>query len=211
MIIASLIFNIAVIFFFVVACSTYVQEARNGRKNVKKEVLLGARFFTVQSNILASFVSLFLVICDLCILAGVLDEIPFLLTVLKLVATTSVMLTFLVVLCYLLPRFGLTDLFQGANFYMHVITPLLCLFSLILFEGSYKIPFACFFYSLIPIAAYSALYVHKAAFLSSRKARWDDMYLFNAHGKWYLIVLLMLVITAVISFLLICLHNLILG
>lgn len=208
MIVASLLLNIAVLVFFIVACATFYKEQSRDRAVRKRELRFALRYFTVQSNILAFFVCVIVVICDLMILYGALPAVPLAVVVLKMISTAAVMLTFFVVLFYLLPKFGMTDLFQGANFYMHLVIPLLCFFSLVFCEGVYKIPILFFLLTLIPVAAYSVLYVYNVVFRPEEKGRWYDFYLFNEHGKWYLIILLMLVITAVIGLLLAALINL---
>lgn len=212
MIFASLILNIAVIVFFIIACMSFFRaECRGREKAVRRHKLrMAGRYFTVQSNIFAAAVSVLMVIGDLMILYGGLPSLPFALLILKLCSTVSVMLTFFIVLFYLLPRFGLTDLFLGANFYMHLVVPLLSFFSLILCEGMTAIPVVYVLVSVIPVTAYGILYAYNVIFRRPEKA-WDDMYLFNSNGKWGLILFLMLVITAVIGLLLLTVHNMILA
>ncbi len=210
MITASLIFNIALVVFFVIACIVFFRPYFSDKDTARHQLRLAVRFFTVDSNIFGTVASIALVIADISVLTGGTDAVPFGLILLKMTATVSLMLTFFTVVCYLLPRFGMTDLFRGANFYMHVVTPLLALFSFIFFEGPHSIPTGWFLLSLLPVFVYGLWYLWKVVLCPPQK-RWPDIYMFNAHGKWYLIIFLMLAVTAVIGLLLTLLHNLILA
>lgn len=203
----SSILNLLVFFFFIIACLTFVNDMKKKGRDVKRDLRLASRYFTVQSNIFGAFVSLIVAISGFVCISSGFDVLPLFIVILKLIGTTGLMLTFLVVLFYLLPVFGLTDLFKGSNFYMHIVTPVLSLISFLFFDSSVKIPFPCFFLSLIPIGLYGYVYALRVVFTTSEEKRWDDMYMFNAKGKWYFTMILMFIISLAISAGILILHN----
>lgn len=139
------------------------------------------RFFTVQSNILCAAAALLMCFA------------PFSRWVwmLKYIGTTAVTVTMVTVFVFLAPACGsLKRLMRGADFYMHLITPLLALVSFCGLERR-GLSFAPALTGLLPTALYAVLYGYKILLAPPEKA-WKDFYGFNRGGKWYLAVLAML-------------------
>jgi hypothetical protein len=121
------------------------------------------RYFTVDSNVFAGIVSLAYIIWKLSPSGRGHEQLPKPLYVLKLAATTGVMLTMMVTVFFLAPRSKTTYFayFMNANFFMHLITPLLCIISFVFFEPaqSGRAPFALSFTGVIPMVLYAFFYI----------------------------------------------------
>lgn len=116
---------------------------------------LGAlKFFTVDSNILVGIAALLLAVAQY---RG--KVAPWLYTF-KLVATVGVAITMLVTVFYLgfVVSTGYLSMFQGSNFFFHLIIPLLSIVVFMFFEKTDCIAFKCNFFSFIPIVLYGIYY-----------------------------------------------------
>ena len=83
----------------------------NGIKFMPAQDLLTAtkiemfKFYTVDSNILIGIISLWLIIYECLLLRKKINKIPERVYILKLLGTAGIMLTFLVTLVFLTPRY----------------------------------------------------------------------------------------------------------
>ena len=111
------------------------------------------KYFTVLSNLLQGVASL---IYAVALLTG---GAPLAVRVLKYAATTSVALTFATVVCFLGPVFGFKGMYEGANLWFHLLTPVLAALDFVLLDRSGPIPFAASFVAIVPMALYAAFYV----------------------------------------------------
>ena len=118
------------------------------------------KFFTVDSNVFAGLVSLIYVIFLVMFLRGKISVLPKWLSYLKLAATSAVTLTMMVTVFFLAPRTTTTYFayFMNANFFMHLITPLLCLITFAFFE-SYELSFRDTLLGICPMILYSLYYI----------------------------------------------------
>ena len=108
----------------------------SGEKVLSSTSFQAFKYFTVDSNVIAGFVSLVYMIY-LCLLAkGKIKEMPKFMSYLKLASTTGVTLTMMVTICFLAPRSTTTYFayFMNSNFFMHFLTPLLCIITFAFFE-----------------------------------------------------------------------------
>ena len=130
------------------------------------------RFFTVQSNVLCAASALLMAI-----LPG-----PTWVWLFKYVGTVAVTVTMVTVLVFLGPAYGYRPLLSGGDLFMHLITPLLALFSFCVLERrGLSLPQALL--GLIPTALYGLLYGWKVLGAPPHRA-WEDFYGFNKGGKW---------------------------
>ena len=116
---------------------------------------LGAlKYFTVDSNILVGVAALLMAISQY------RGKVAPWLYVLKLVATVGVTITMLVTVFYLgfVVSTGYFSMFQGSNFFFHLIVPLLSIIVFVFFEKTDCIAFKCNFLSFIPIVLYGIYY-----------------------------------------------------
>jgi hypothetical protein len=84
------------------------------------------KFYTVLSNEFAGIVAA-------CQLVSIYRKKGYL-RVLKLTATTAVLLTFLVVALFFGPLYGWIQLYQGSNLFFHLIVPILCVIEFLMAE-----------------------------------------------------------------------------
>lgn len=155
------------------------------------------RFFTVQSNILCAAAALLMCLAPSC---------PWV-WLLKYIGTAAVTVTMVTVFVFLAPALGsLKRLMQGADFYMHLVTPLLALISFCGLERR-GIGFGLALTGMLPTTLYAVLYAYKILLAPPEKS-WKDFYGFNRGGKWYLSALAMLAGTFVICVALMALQNL---
>ena len=138
------------------------------------------RFFTTLSNILVAAASL------LTALALSLEgTIPRWIWTLKYIGTAAVTVTMLTVFLFLAPSIGkdwVKYLLTGSDIFMHLLTPLLALFTFCVFERQ-GMTFCESLWGLLPVVLYGPLYLYKILFAPPEK-RWDDFYGFNKQGKW---------------------------
>ena len=144
------------------------------------------RYFTTQSNVLCAISALFMCFFPETKWAYFL----------KIMGTAAVTVTMLTVLIFLGRIYGYKPLLSGSDLFMHLITPLLAIVSLCVFERR-GIGFLASFMGVIPVALYAPLYLYNVVYAPEEK-RWEDFYGFNRDGKWPIAYALMLVGAAVI-------------
>lgn len=130
------------------------------------------RYFTTQSNVLCAVSALFMCLFPDAIWAYYL----------KVMGTAAVTVTMLTVLIFLSRLYGFKPLLSGSDLFMHLITPLLAIISLCVFERR-GISFLASFIGGIPVALYAPLYLYNVVYAPEEK-RWEDFYGFNRDGKW---------------------------
>jgi hypothetical protein len=113
------------------------------------------KYFTVLSNELCGIISVVSLVCSL---RG--RRQPMLA---KLMAAAAVGLTFLVIIGFLGPLYGLLKMYRSANFFFHLILPLTAMAEFVLCPGDaaepVTIPFWWTFLTMIPVAVYGAFYL----------------------------------------------------
>ena len=118
------------------------------------------KFFTVLSNI---FVSLLGIIGAFAYGASIAKEkncVKEVLQVLKLIAVVAVTITFLMVIIFLAPndKTGF-NYYGGSQLFLHLITPLVAMFSFIFLEYQTKLRFRFFFFPIFFPLVYGIFYV----------------------------------------------------
>lgn len=114
------------------------------------------KFFTVDSNIFMGIIALLFVIKEI-----TNQEITKNMYRLKLMATTAVSLTFIIVFTYLGPisKDGIISLLQNSNIFFHLVIPVLSIITFTLFERTNKLKFKDSLYGIIPTIIYAVLYL----------------------------------------------------
>ncbi len=139
-----------------------------GSDLVNAKGIKALRFFTTDSNLLMGIVSLISAGYGFKILSEGEGSFPIWLSVLNLISVTSVMLTFTVVIFYLVPATGkFLWMYSGSNFAFHFFVPVLAALKYVLFEHEVLPPFVAVFLCLIPPAVYGIFY---AAHILRRRA-----------------------------------------
>lgn len=155
------------------------------------------RYFTVDSNIFAGLVSLAFVIYKFTANGKKSTSMPRAFYYLKLAATTGVTLTMMVTVFFLAPTShgNFLHYFMNSNFFMHLITPLLCIISFIFFEAAEPAGLISTIPGILPMLLYSFYYTPNILLhLDNGKVnRSYDWYNFLAGGVntiWFVIPLL---------------------
>ena len=202
----SLILNI-IIFMMVMIASIMMFT---GFRFMPGEIILESnklgmfKFFTVESNLFMGIISLLFAIYEIRLLKGSINEIPKYMYILKLMATTGVTLTFLVVFTYLGPLVGnIYLMILNSNLFFHLLVPLFSMITFIFFERNNKMSFKYSFYGLIPIIMYGLFYlinvlIHMDNGIVSPVY---DFYWFVQNGVWTAIIVVpvMFIVSYLIS------------
>ena len=158
------------------------------------------KYFTVDSNVFAGLVSLAYVIYKLTANGKKRSVMPRAFYILKLAASTGVTLTMMVTVFYLAPTSNGNFLhyFMNSNFFMHLITPLLCIISFIFFEAAEPQKLIMSVPGIIPMLLYSFFYIPNVLLHldNGKVVRAYDWYNFLAGGAqtvWIVVPVLYLI------------------
>ena len=159
----ALIFNIIIVIMTVFASIAMFCGFKfmSGYDLVLESNKLGMfRFFTVQSNLFMGIVSLIFAIKEYKYLKDD-KEISISSYVLKMVATVSVALTFIVVFTYLGPvvKGGLAALLMNSNLFFHLFIPVFSIITFVFLENDKKINFKYTIYGFVPTFLYEIYYL----------------------------------------------------
>lgn len=169
-------------------------------------------FFTVDSNLLAAVVCLVMAYFKLRSLLPFGDGcVPEWAVGLKLVGTTAVMLTLVVVFTILAPNTegGLKTLLEGSSLFMHLLTPIVCMVSFVLFDGGSDLSYIWMLPALIPTFIYAVVYYIMVMVVGEERGGWKDFYGFNRGGKWYITAPVIFAMTAVLAAAMIFFRNIV--
>ena len=198
----SLVCNAAVIALTVVCVARFFTSGGEG--NMSSGGGFSAfRFFTVDSNVLAALSALFVLPWSFRAMLGSNRAMRHRTLLFKYVGACATTLTMLTVFFFLGPKYGYGAMLVGNNLYMHLITPLLMLVSLVCTENKGDIAFRETLYGLVPTALYGAVYIFETLIVGG----WDDFYGFNAGGRWYVFLPVMLAASYLICVIVRTLHR----
>jgi len=149
------------------------------------------KFFTVDSNLLmgiTSFIYAYYLLHH--------KNINYKLSLLKLLSTTAVSLTFIVVFVYLGPisPYGIKAMLLNSNLFFHLIIPVLSIISFIFFE-EHKLKIKDALYGIIPTLIYSIYYLLNVLF-HMEKGVVDpkyDWYWFAQNGTLGIIIVIVVI------------------
>jgi len=204
----SLTINIIIVFMTIIACIIMFTGFKfmHGYETVLESTRIGMlRFFTVESNILMGVVSLLFALEEIKLLKGKITNISKKMYILKLMATTAVGLTFLVVFAYLGPisKDGIPSMLMNSNLFFHLLIPVISILNFIIFEKTNKIKYKNILYGVIPTVLYGFYYLTNIILHmeNGKVSPIYDWYWFAQNGVWTAIIVvpMMLVITYAIS------------
>ena len=135
------------------------------------------RYFTVLSNLFEGAASI------VWLIFAVRSKKPsHIAEALKFIACLSVFLTFATVVVYLGPLFGYSGMYQGVNFWFHLIIPLASILEILLFMRE-TISFFEASCSVIPVVIYGCFYLGNIL-VNGRgdETHWNDFYGFVTWG-----------------------------
>lgn len=143
-------------------------------------------YFTIDANVLAAIAALTAVIGEVRILRCRAQELPKAVVLLKYMATVGLALTFLVVVCYLIPVYGVYTELHDENVHLHVMAPVFCFMTTVFLERSHRITLLESFLGLLPEVIYGIVYFIMVVIIGESRGGWTDFYQFNVGGRWYL-------------------------
>ncbi|MBQ0045360.1 MAG: hypothetical protein KBS35_00505 [Mycoplasma sp.] len=207
----SLCFNIVIVILTIIGLGIAVFDAQT--MNTPYAMLL--KYFTTLSNLFLFVAAVIMIVYEALLLANKTKLIPNWVSVVKLSATVSTTITFLVVVFFLLPM-ALTNkeqeyspafLFVNSNLIFHVFNPLLGVVGFLLFDNekkSIKLPQTLF--ALIFVGCYEIFYTLDVflKFMPGDGPTAHDWYNFTVFGNQFipLILILFICLSFLISLLL---------
>ena len=156
---ASLILNIIIVLLTIFASIIMFTGIKitHGAEPILETSKIGMfKFFTVDSNIFMGIIALVFVIKEI-----TNQEITKNMYRLKLMATTAVSLTFIIVFTYLGPisKDGIISLLQNSNIFFHLVISVLSIITLALFEKTNKLKLKDTLFGIIPTLIYASFYI----------------------------------------------------
>lgn len=194
------IFNILNV--VLVSVCVYYFFAIGGTGNMEVQGVKCFKFFTVDSNILMALFSIPVMIYEITNVIYSKNRMPKAVIVLKYIGTVAVMVTFLTTALFLPQFYDIKFLFEGINFYLHLICPLFAFISLLV-ETQEEIKTRSIIFGTLPVIIYGAIYIYMVKF----SQEWEDFYGFDSEGYGYLSYVIMILLTLLLSFLILKLHK----
>ncbi|MBQ9609907.1 MAG: Pr6Pr family membrane protein [Lachnospiraceae bacterium] len=192
----EIIFNILIVIFVVVGLVVMFTYNSDGNELVSHGIE-NFKYFTVLSNVFCGIVALVQMIYDI-INIKKHREYKEIIKILKLIATTDVALTFCTVAFFLWPIYKMAGMYQGSNFFFHLIVPLLAIIDFCLLDEGIKIPFKITILSMIPSIIYGAAYITNI--LINGIGEWPDSNDWYGYLNWgYPVGVLIFAVTTVMT------------
>lgn len=164
----SVILNIIIVIFAVIGTVIMISYKGNG-SGLSSSGISNLKYFTVLSNEFCGIVAALWLVFNF---LG--KRFP---ALLKLMATSAVALTFLIVAAFLAPMYPDLNLYENANLWFHLILPLAAMLEFILLKTQQRIPFKYAVFSALPALVYGIGYL--ANILINGKGEWPDT------NDWY--------------------------
>ena len=150
------------------------------------------KYFTVDSNLFMGIIAFVFAIKEMELLKSKIEEIPLKFYILKLMSTTAVGLTFLVVFAYLGPisKGGLPSMLQNSNLFLHLLIPVFSMITFALFERTDKLKIRYVTLSMAPTAIYAVFYLINILVHSEngKVLPTYDWYWFVQGGLWQIVI-----------------------
>ena len=175
----SFMFNILV--FLLVLIGTIVMMTI-GSGALAENSLSVFKYFTFQSNIFMGVISAIYAFYQWLILKGKKDKIPHVLTILNLVGTSAVALTFIIVIAFLGPGYGYDKMYNNANLFFHLLAPVTAIINYLFFTRNEKYHFIQTLFTIIPCFLYGLVYFIVVASLNGYGDLKIDFYNFGKGG-----------------------------
>ena len=199
-IIVSMIINILIVLFVIfsgVMMFTGFTFMKGPGVNLEASSTEMFKFFTVDSNILMAIVALIFIIYEIKLLNKKIKTIPKNIYILKLIGTSAVTLTFLVVFLYLgwIVNGGLLSLLTNSNLFLHLLVPVLSIINFVFFEKNNELKFKDTFFGLLPMEIYGIWYITNVLIHmnNGKVSPVYDFYWFVQNGVWTIVIALPLV------------------
>lgn len=163
--------------------------------------------FTTDSNILCALSAAVLSFFEIRNLKTG-KAIPKAAMALKLVGSTAVALTFVVVVLFLGPTTDFMSMvFGGTSVYMHFAGPLLGIISFCFIERLHLMEKKLIIPAIIPTVVYAIVYVTMVIIIGEKNGGWYDFYGFNIGGFWYISSIVIILVSAGLAAIMRLIHN----
>lgn len=176
--IIALILDAAIV--IAVAVSTYVLFEFMGR-DVSDKLAEFSKYFTVQSNFVLGIVALVALPMDLLLILGKIKASPLWTRILLYAASVGTTITMLTVIFFLGPTMGYGNMYNDANLFMHLLTPLFGIARVIFFEKEH-LHFSATFIGVIHMMVYGVFYLSNIVVNNGYGTLQYDWYGFGAGG-----------------------------
>ncbi len=178
----------------VVVLVAWIYMAVFGQGALSRKGLQSLQYFTVDSNLLMGASAL---ACAFHEWRGMAEGLPLWLRNLRLAATTSVMLTFWVVILFLCPLWGFASMYRGANLPFHLLVPLAAIATFWSRRMARPLRPASSLWGVVPMLVYGAYYAGRVLAAGPEADFYGFLYLTG--GSIGLALLLMIAVTFVLS------------
>ena len=173
------------------------------------------KFFTVDSNIFIGIISFISAYYQIKLIKAKIQLIPKLISILQLMGTLGVTITFVTVFGYLGPiaKDGVGSLLKNSNLFFHLIIPILSMVNYVFFakDNHLTIKEACL--GVIPVLVYAVYYLVNILvhYENGAVSPIYDWYWFVQGGLWqaFIVIPIMLIASILCSLLLWKLNNII--
>ena len=176
--IVALVLDAAIV--IAVALSTYVLFEYMG-KGVNNKFAEFSKYFTVQSNLVLGLVAFVALLMDLLLVLGKIKTSPLWTRILLFAASVGTTITMLTVIFFLGPTMGYGSMYNDANLFMHLLTPLLAIARVIFFEKE-TLHFSATFIGAIHMTVYGIFYLSNVIMNNGYGTVQYDWYGFGAGG-----------------------------
>jgi len=158
-------------------------------------------FFTEDSNVFAALTALIMIVFNIISLKKDRLEAPLWLHWLKFTSAVAVGVTLLTTACFLGPIYTYSYIFGGVNLYLHLLCPVLAIISTLCFEPQQKLRpwFPVCLCGTLPVIFYGIWYFINVIIRGPENGGWEDFYMFNAGGRWYISMAVMFVSTFLLA------------
>lgn len=186
------VLDVLVVAFVLYAMSIMVRIRKNGA--LVSGGLGAFKYYTVLSNV---FCALSCICSAIYFLIRKNYELPSWLYIFRLMGSSVVSVTLLVVLFFLGMIYGYRSMFSGVSFWLHLVAPVLAIISHILLKQAEPLPFATSFWGIAPTVVYGIFYISVNAIgWTGTPNRQTDFYYFLNWG-WGIGIVIFLAIFAI--------------
>lgn len=172
----------------------YQMYTRTNRYLFTMRFVSELKYFTTDSNLLMGLAALIHLLFSVGVLLGMRKKVPGWAELFFYMTTTSLFLTFGMVMVYLGPIFGYGKMLEKTSLYFHLIVPVLSIFSMCLLHRDRRLSLKDSFLALIPLFLYGIYYLGMIYRYGVRSQR-TDWYRLAVGGKmWMPFVFLLIVV-----------------
>ncbi len=191
--------DVMIVLFTLLSIGIYFMGVADGLGAVYAECL---KYFTADSNILVAIASAITIGYSIAKIKNKDFKVPTWVTVLKMVATVCVTLTFLTTVFFLGPTFSIKtgnvktyfELFADNIYFLHFATPALAIIAFIFYDPGESLGKRAVWFGLVPVVIYGVVYFFCVMIFKI----WKDFYGFSFGGRFEVIPFVVLAMAAAV-------------